>query len=86
MQRVPVTEGSGRIHTSAVTVAVLAEADEVEIAIDPKEIRIDVFAPRARVVRASIRRTRRCASRIFRPASSFHARMRSRSIRTAPRA
>ncbi len=43
VQRVPVTEGSGRIHTSAVTVAVLAEADEVEIAIDAKEIRIDVF-------------------------------------------
>jgi len=43
VQRVPVTEGSGRIHTSAVTVAVLAEADEVDIAIDPKEIRIDVF-------------------------------------------
>jgi peptide chain release factor 1 len=43
VQRVPVTEGSGRIHTSAVTVAVLPEADEVEIAIDPKEIRVDVF-------------------------------------------
>jgi peptide chain release factor 1 len=43
VQRVPVTEGSGRIHTSAVTVAVLPEADEVEIAIDPREIRIDVF-------------------------------------------
>ena len=43
VQRVPVTEGSGRIHTSAVTVAVLAEADEVELVIDPKEIRIDVF-------------------------------------------
>lgn len=43
VQRVPVTEGSGRIHTSAVTVAVLPEADEVEVAIDPKEIRIDVF-------------------------------------------
>ena len=43
VQRVPVTEGSGRIHTSAVTVAVLAEADEVEVAIDPKELRIDVF-------------------------------------------
>ncbi len=43
VQRVPVTEGSGRIHTSTVTVAVLPEADEVEIAIDPKELRIDVF-------------------------------------------
>ena len=42
VQRVPVTEGSGRIHTSAVTVAVLPEADEVEIEIDPKELRIDV--------------------------------------------
>jgi peptide chain release factor 1 len=43
VQRVPVTEGSGRIHTSAVTVAVLAEADELEIVIDPKELRVDVF-------------------------------------------
>lgn len=43
VQRVPVTEGSGRIHTSAVTVAVLPEADEVEIEIDPKELRVDVF-------------------------------------------
>ncbi|MFQ5684094.1 MAG: peptide chain release factor 1 [Candidatus Binatia bacterium] len=43
VQRVPVTEGSGRIHTSAVTVAVLPEADEVEVVIDPKELRIDVF-------------------------------------------
>ena len=43
VQRVPVTEGSGRIHTSAVTVAVLPEADEVEVEIDPKELRIDVF-------------------------------------------
>ncbi|MBI2989375.1 MAG: peptide chain release factor 1 [Deltaproteobacteria bacterium] len=43
VQRVPVTEGSGRIHTSAVTVAVLPEADEVEVEIDPKELRVDVF-------------------------------------------
>ena len=43
VQRVPATEASGRIHTSAVTVAVLPEADEVEVVIDPKEVRIDTF-------------------------------------------
>ncbi|MBI2903484.1 MAG: peptide chain release factor 1 [Candidatus Methylomirabilis oxyfera] len=43
VQRVPVTESSGRIHTSTVTVAVLPEAEEVEVQIDPKEVRIDVF-------------------------------------------
>jgi peptide chain release factor 1 len=43
VQRVPVTEASGRIHTSAVTVAVLPEAEEVDIDIDPNELRIDVY-------------------------------------------
>jgi peptide chain release factor 1 len=43
VQRVPVTEASGRIHTSAVTVAVLPEAQEVDVKIDPKDIRIDTF-------------------------------------------
>jgi peptide chain release factor 1 len=43
VQRVPVTEAAGRIHTSAVTVAVLPEADEVEVRIDERELRIDVF-------------------------------------------
>ena len=43
VQRVPATEASGRIHTSAVTVAVLPEAEEVEVEIDPKDLRIDVF-------------------------------------------
>jgi peptide chain release factor 1 len=43
VQRVPATEQQGRIHTSAVTVAVLPEADEVEIQIDAKDIRIDTF-------------------------------------------
>jgi peptide chain release factor 1 len=43
VQRVPVTESSGRIHTSAVTVAVLPEADEVEIEINPTDLRIDVY-------------------------------------------
>jgi peptide chain release factor 1 len=43
VQRVPVTEQQGRVHTSAITVAVLPEADDVEIRIDPKDIRIDTF-------------------------------------------
>jgi peptide chain release factor 1 len=43
VQRVPQTEASGRIHTSAVTVAVLPEAEEVDIKIDPKDLRIDTF-------------------------------------------
>src|SRR6185437_4815459 len=43
VQRVPATEQQGRVHTSAVTVAVLPEAEEVEIQIDPKDIRIDTF-------------------------------------------
>ncbi len=43
VQRVPVTEGSGRIHTSTVTVAVLPEADEVDVRIDERELRVDVF-------------------------------------------
>jgi peptide chain release factor 1 len=43
VQRVPVTEQQGRIHTSTITVAVLPEADDVEIKIDPKDLRIDTF-------------------------------------------
>jgi len=43
VQRVPATEGSGRIHTSAATVAVLPEAEEVDIKIEDKDLRIDVF-------------------------------------------
>ena len=43
MQRVPATEAQGRIHTSAATVAVLPEADEVDIEIDEKDLRIDVY-------------------------------------------
>jgi peptide chain release factor 1 len=43
VQRVPATEGAGRIHTSTVTVAVLPEAEEVDIQIDPSDLRIDVF-------------------------------------------
>jgi len=43
VQRVPLTESQGRVHTSAVTVAVLPEAEEVDVYIDPNDLRIDVF-------------------------------------------
>jgi peptide chain release factor 1 len=43
VQRVPATEGSGRIHTSTSTVAVLPEAEEVDVQIDERDLRIDVF-------------------------------------------
>ncbi len=43
VQRVPATESGGRIHTSAATVAVLPEAEEVDVAIDPSEIRVDTM-------------------------------------------
>jgi peptide chain release factor 1 len=43
VQRVPATENQGRIHTSAATVAVLPEAEEVDVKIEPQDIRVDVF-------------------------------------------
>ena len=43
VQRVPATEASGRIHTSTATVAVLPEAEEIDIQIDPKDLRVDTF-------------------------------------------
>jgi peptide chain release factor 1 len=43
VQRVPTTESSGRIHTSTATVAVLPEADEVEVDVNPEDLRIDIF-------------------------------------------
>ena len=43
VQRVPVTESQGRVHTSSATVTVLPEADEVDIAIDPNDLQVDVF-------------------------------------------
>ena len=43
VQRVPATEAAGRVHTSAMTVAVLPEAEEVDVSLDPKDLRVDVF-------------------------------------------
>jgi len=46
VQRVPTTESSGRIHTSTATVAVLPEADEIEVSINPDDLKIDIFHSR----------------------------------------
>ena len=43
VQRVPTTESSGRVHTSAATVAVFSEAEEIDIEVEEKDLRIDVF-------------------------------------------
>lgn len=43
VQRIPVTESGGRVHTSAATVAVLPEAEEVELEINPQDLRVDIF-------------------------------------------
>src|SRR4030067_403770 len=43
VQRFPITESQGRIHTSTVTVAILPEAEEVDVQIDPNDLRIDIF-------------------------------------------
>jgi peptide chain release factor 1 len=43
VQRVPTTEAKGRVHTSSATVSVLPEAEEVDVAIDPSELKIDVY-------------------------------------------
>ena len=43
VQRVPVTESQGRVHTSAATVAILPEAEEIDVAVDPKDLDIDVY-------------------------------------------
>src|SRR5256885_8221300 len=48
VQRVPQTETQGRVHTSAITVAVLPEAEEVDVKIEPKDLRIDTFCSSGR--------------------------------------
>jgi peptide chain release factor 1 len=43
VQRIPITESSGRIHTSTITVAVLPEAEETDVEVKPEDLRVDVF-------------------------------------------
>ena len=85
VQRVPVTESQGRIHTRAAGVLVYPEAEDVEVQIDPNDLRIDVYRSWAPAARASTPPTRPCASRTSRPASSSPARTRRASCRTRSR-
>ena len=82
VQRVPATESQGRIHTSSATVLVLPEADELEVAIDERDLEIDVYGRGAPAARASTPPTRRCASPTYRPVSSWPCRTSAASCRT----
>lgn len=66
VQRVPVTEAGGRIHTSTVTVAMIPEASEVDVQIDPKDLRIDTFCASSAGGKASTRPIRLSGSHIYR--------------------
>ena len=55
VQRVPVTESQGRVHTSTATVLVMPEVEEVEYDIDPKDLRVDIYQHQVLVDRTSIR-------------------------------
>lgn len=85
VQRVPATESQGRIHTSAITVAILPEAEEVDVKIDPNDIRVDVFRSSGPAASPSTPRTRPSASPILPRVLSSSARTRSPSTRTRPR-
>ncbi len=79
VQRVPATEASGRIHTSAVTVAVLPEMEETEVEIREQDLRIDMMRSSGPGGRASIRRTPPSGSPTSLPGSSSTARTRRAS-------
>ena len=86
VQRVPVTESQGRIHTSAAGVLVYPEAEDVDVQIDPNDLRIDVYrSQRPRRPERQHHRLGRAHHARARPASSPPARTRRASCRTRSR-
>ena len=85
VQRVPVTEASGRIHTSAATVAVLPEPKDVDIDVQDKDLRIDVYRASGAGGQHVNKTESAVASRISPPASRWRCRKKNPSIKTAPR-
>lgn len=85
VQRVPETESQGRIHTSTVTVAVLVEADEVAVEINPTDLRIDVFRASGAGGQHINKRNLLCASHISLPVWWWNARTSAVSIRIKTR-
>lgn len=81
VQRVPETESMGRIHTSTVTVAVLPEAQEVDVEINPSDLQIDTFRSSAQAVSMSTRPSPPSESRISRRAPSSSARTSGANIK-----
>ena len=81
VQRVPETESQGRIHTSTVTVAVLPEAEEVDVEINPADLQIDTYRSGARAGSMSIKRNPPSASRTCPPARWSNARTSAANIR-----
>ncbi len=82
VQRVPVTESQGRIHTSSATVLVLPEAEEVDVEIDDKDLDIDVFRASGPGGQGVNTTTPPCASPTARRASSCRCRTSAASCRT----
>ena len=85
VQRVPETESGGRIHTSTVTVAIMPEAEEVDVALDMNDVRIDVFRASEMAGSVSIRPILRCVLPIFLRELLFPARMKNPSLKIRKR-
>ena len=79
VQRVPATEANGRVHTSAASVVVLPEVEDVEVNIDPGDLRIDVYRSGGAGGQTLIKLKQQYALHIFRQDWLFNVRMSARN-------